>query len=324
MTSLISNYNRDLSQGRNDHPIYELNNFAAVPQKIKGRIEFLTERARKTMEELKGCVEQIKNKIPFYENISNKGKEDSIGYNLFYNNLKRDSKWPACNASSQNIDVLTVSLGHKLNNDTNSNLSEGTDNDDDASASLFSNDLLNEVDVMIHEMNIINKQISTMPEKYEEIADMAFNSENGSRRCKKYNMYDSKFKKQCCEMAKAQNIKTVSLHFKVPIKSLKRWLKVGYERKKGGGRKIKDPKMEELLYRWYQDQTIKRKNLITSNMIKMKALEFKSNTDFHASKGWLEKFKKKYKLNIARDFKKTHAKINSGDTYSDIKIDLDS
>jgi hypothetical protein len=35
-------------------------------------------------------------------------------------------------------------------------------------------------------------------------------------------------------------------------------------------------------------------------MIKAKALEFSSLADFNASKGWLEKIKKKYGLEITR------------------------
>ena len=53
--------------------------------------------------------------------------------------------------------------------------------------------------------------------------------------------------------------------FAVPLKSLKRWIKVGPERKKGkvifsiifhilgGGRKIRDPEMEKTLFNWYED-----------------------------------------------------------------------
>jgi hypothetical protein len=43
----------------------------------------------------------------------------------------------------------------------------------------------------------------------------------------------------------------------VPVKSLKRWLKVGHERMKGGGRKTKDPQMEAALYKWYEQMRTK-------------------------------------------------------------------
>ena len=31
----------------------------------------------------------------------------------------------------------------------------------------------------------------------------------------------------------------------IPVKNIKRWIKVGVSRKKGGGRKTQDPEMEE-------------------------------------------------------------------------------
>lgn len=111
--------------------------------------------------------------------------------------------------------------------------------------------------------------------------------------------------------------------FAVPLKSLKRWIKVGPERKKGmyshyfmknfdkknlgGGRKIRDPEMEQELFNWYLN--LKNKDVpITPKMVKQKALSVTKYKDFIASKGWLEKFKRKYKLELSRekDKKKKH------------------
>lgn len=77
-------------------------------------------------------------------------------------------------------------------------------------------------------------------------------------------------------------------------------MKVGCERKKGGGRKTKDPEMEKLLYRWY---THKQANSepVTAKMIKEKAIELTTCQDFIASKGWLDKFKIRYRLDIAKE-----------------------
>lgn len=84
------------------------------------------------------------------------------------------------------------------------------------------------------------------------------------------------------------------------MKTLKRWMLVGATRKKGGRRKTRDPVMERKLYEWYLDN---RKIKITSKMIKNKALELTYLDDFSASKGWMEKIKKKYDLQIARSSK---------------------
>ena len=108
-------------------------------------------------------------------------------------------------------------------------------------------------------------------------------------------MFSTIVKKKCIEASKIYEIKEVSKMFSVPIKSLKRWIEVGPERKKGGGRKIKEPEMEKKLIEWYNEKKIQNVP-ITSKMIKEKALLFTNRKDFIASKGWFEKFKKKYNL----------------------------
>ena len=60
--------------------------------------------------------------------------------------------------------------------------------------------------------------------------------------------------------------------------------------------------MEKTLFNWYED--LKKKNIpVTPKMIKKKALEIKKFPDFIASKGWLEKFKRKFKLELSRESK---------------------
>jgi hypothetical protein len=58
--------------------------------------------------------------------------------------------------------------------------------------------------------------------------------------------------------------------------------------------------MEAKLFRWYEECKNVQKIPVTSKMIKQKALEFTKFKDFIASKGWLEKFKRKYKLELTR------------------------
>lgn len=116
-----------------------------------------------------------------------------------------------------------------------------------------------------------------------------------SSRRKKYAMYSTEVKRKCIENSKFNDLKTVSQLFAVPLKSLRRWIQIGPERLKGAGRKVRDKQMERKLFEWYEDN--KRNDiLITSKMIKAKALEFTSLNDFNASKGWFAKFKKKYNL----------------------------
>ena len=71
----------------------------------------------------------------------------------------------------------------------------------------------------------------------------------------------------------------------------------------GGGRKIRDPEMEMILFSWYLDLKENKKISVTSKMVKQKALEITKHRDFIASKGWLEKFKKKHHLELVRSTK---------------------
>lgn len=59
--------------------------------------------------------------------------------------------------------------------------------------------------------------------------------------------------------------------------------------------------MEKLLYDWYLDYHVTKGNPVTARQIKQKALQFTSRDDFSASKGWLEKFRKKFDLDIAKE-----------------------
>jgi hypothetical protein len=100
----------------------------------------------------------------------------------------------------------------------------------------------------------------------------------------------------CIELLQTKSLREVSQEYNVPIKSLKRWKIIGHERKKGGGRKQKDPEMEKRLLDW----CLKQNHKLKSKEVRCKALEFSSVSGFKASKGWFEKFKRKHKdeLNV--------------------------
>jgi hypothetical protein len=100
---------------------------------------------------------------------------------------------------------------------------------------------------------------------------------------------------------------------------LKRWIKVGCDRKKGGGRKTKDPTMEATLFSWYKSMK-DRGNNVTAKMIKEKAINITSCQDFIASKGWLDKFKIRYKLDISKESTATSSGIvNSSNQFGGMK-----
>ena len=117
---------------------------------------------------------------------------------------------------------------------------------------------------------------------------------------KHYFMFTSEAKEFCLNLIKIKNLPfdVVMKMCKVPRKSLRRWLFVGSQRKKGCGRKTKNPEMEEKLVEWYNEIVKKNGVYITAKMIRDKAVKISKDKDFLASKGWLEKFKKKFNIQI--------------------------
>ena len=66
----------------------------------------------------------------------------------------------------------------------------------------------------------------------------------------------------------------------------------------GGGRKVRDPIMVKKLLEWFRVTHVIGGLKINVKQFKRKALELSSFNDFRASKGWFEKFKKRYKINL--------------------------
>ena len=129
---------------------------------------------------------------------------------------------------------------------------------------------------------------------------------------KHYFMFTSEAKQFCLDLI---NIKKLSFDIvmkmcKVPRKSLRRWSHVGCNRKKGCGRKTRNPEMENKLIEWYREEINGGAN-VSAKMIRDKAVEISGDKDFLASKGWLEKFKKKFGIRIATHKNKNFKKIIS-------------
>ena len=117
-------------------------------------------------------------------------------------------------------------------------------------------------------------------------------------RTKTYSILSKEKKNAICSLAKFFGLHKIAYCLNISKKSLTRWLKKGTERKKGGGRKILDPLMEEKVLQWYQSN--KSKIAISAKIIKQKAKEFSSCRKFLASKGWFEKFRKKYNIKVEK------------------------
>ena len=127
---------------------------------------------------------------------------------------------------------------------------------------------------------------------------------------KHYFMFTSEAKQFCLDLI---NIKKLSFDIvmkmcKVPRKSLRRWSHVGCNRKKGCGRKTRNPEMENKLVEWYREEINGGAN-VSAKMIRDKAVQISEDKDFLASKGWLEKFKKKFNIKIVTHKNKNLKKI---------------
>ena len=66
----------------------------------------------------------------------------------------------------------------------------------------------------------------------------------------------------------------------------------------GGGRRIKDPSMEEELLKWYDNYHRVEGNKVKTREFKQKALDFSNDSTFRASKGWLQKFRKRHNIKL--------------------------
>ena len=56
--------------------------------------------------------------------------------------------------------------------------------------------------------------------------------------------------------------------------------------------------MEKKLFEWYYSNYIIQGNRITTKDFKNKALELSKDSTFRASKGWLQKFRKRYIIKL--------------------------
>ena len=159
------------------------------------------------------------------------------------------------------------------------------------------NNLNNEsyISEIIHQVSEIIRNRKISSSKMNEILQVS----DDDKYRKHYFMFSSEAKQFCLDLINKRKypLDITMKMCKVPRKSLRRWSHVGCLRKKGCGRKTKNPKMEEELVQWYNEMT-KRNINITAKMIRDKAVQISNDKDFLASKGWLEKFKKKNGIQI--------------------------
>ena len=181
---------------------------------------------------------------------------------------------------------------------------------------LFHNDKLNFSENKLNNEEYISQIISQV---YEIIKSKKINSSkmneilqvnDDDKYRKHYFMFTSEAKQFCLDLINKNKLSfdIVMKMCKVPRKSLRRWFHVGCNRKKGCGRKTRNPEMENRLVEWYREEINGGAN-VSAKMIRDKAVEISGDKDFLASKGWLEKFKKKFGIIIATHKNKNFKKI---------------
>jgi hypothetical protein len=73
----------------------------------------------------------------------------------------------------------------------------------------------------------------------------------------------------------------------IPAKNIRRWNQEGLDRKKGAGKKVRDPEMERKLRAWVVTNNI---GFNDKKQIRDMAIKSANDPTFSASKGWMQKF----------------------------------
>ena len=101
--------------------------------------------------------------------------------------------------------------------------------------------------------------------------------------------------------------KEVAKYYGINPKTVHRWVTQGLKKNYGkllfhliffigGGRKVRQPEMDKKLLKWFYFYHIVQGNKVTAKDFKKKALELSNDSTFRASKGWFQKFRKRYNI----------------------------
>ena len=128
---------------------------------------------------------------------------------------------------------------------------------------------------------------------------------------KKKRSFDVAFKLKVVEYAEVNTNRGAASHFSVDEKQVRQWrlkkddLNLMPKKKKrmdGGGRKARLPDVEVMVMAWIDE--MRSGNLrVTCSAIQRKAIELarcEGDTEFTASRGWLEKFFHRHQLSLRR------------------------
>lgn len=293
-------YNMDLNQNKIKNNI--LYNFNNCPNKNKN-IKF--KEIREYFKELKGLsdkivqtLELIYKKNEFLLNSPNEidlsNSEKNIEKNCKTNN--KDIIINLVNSKDKKLNINNIS-SPKLN----TNFLKKENEEDKLLDISNENILIDKTNQEKKEDNYVNNtsnnKNNTIQNKIKSLKRINNRKFNIKARGLRYNILTEEMKKQL--LLDAMNMRTVEVAKKYGIstRNVNRWKKKGIQRKKGSGRKFKDPRLERKILEWYKMQD---KETLTSRQFKEKAIELSDNKTFRASSGWLTNMKRKYNLNFKK------------------------
>ena len=134
--------------------------------------------------------------------------------------------------------------------------------------------------------------------KKKNVKNIIIKNVRYTKRAKKYNILTEELKKKLLFDAKYMKTIDVAKKYGISTRNINRWKKKGIKRKRGSGRKYKDPELEKKIIIWYNFQD--KKN-VSAKIFRDKALELSSYKSFRASSGWLTIMKKKYKIKFKKN-----------------------
>ena len=152
--------------------------------------------------------------------------------------------------------------------------------------------------------------------KTNHIQSVSNISTNDSTSCikkhktKKYKILTAKQKSEIIDVAKKCGIIYAMNIFGIHKKNIENWLKKGIKRKEGSGRPVRNSNKDKELRDWCFKE-IELHKFVDSRKLRETAKKLFGIPGFNASNGWLEKFQRRYGINVGAKRKRNNKIINS-------------
>jgi hypothetical protein len=237
-------------------------------------------------------IELIDSQNQKYINVNNKKMNNKdIKININYLNKSKDSK----DAKSNINNIPSPKLNAFFNRKENKEKLLLDNSKKNIILDQINQDIREEK--YIDNTNNTNNTNSAIHNKMKSLKRINSRKFNIKARGIRYNILPEEMKKQLLSDAKNMRTAEVAKKYGISTRNVNRWKKKGIQRKKGSGRKFKDPRLERKILEWYKMQD---KETLTSRQFKEKAIELSDNKTFRASSGWLTNMKRKYNLHFKK------------------------